>query len=78
MIDLPPDRLPIPEAKYPYAVRLLVSWPRCVKHRGKTYAFTGKEGLEIQSGLPSAEYSHHTRGQECRLWLHIDGEINPD
>lgn len=77
MTDFPANRLPIPKAKYPYTVRLLICWPLCVQYQGKTYSFTGKEGVEKQSGLPSAEYSRRTRSRERRIWLRIDGEINP-
>jgi hypothetical protein len=78
VIDFPLDRLPISKAKYPYSVRLLICWPPCVQYRNQTYDCTGKEGIDQRSGLPSAEYSHRTESQDQRVWLRIDGAINPD
>ncbi len=76
MIDLPSDKLPIPAAKFPYVVRVDVAWPRAMQHRGARYTFTGKEGLRIRDGLPSAKYELPGTGK--RAWLAIDGSADDD
>lgn len=78
MIEITPDKLPLANARYAYKVLVSVDWPLCVLHNGKTYSFTRKEGTEMKTGLPSAEYAARTGRIERRLWLRIDGEITDD
>lgn len=59
---------------YEIKVTVEVSWPGSVKYKRKTYYFTGKEGVTIKTGVPSAEYAD---GAD-RLWLDMDGSITPD
>jgi hypothetical protein len=56
-----------------------VAWPHRILHKGTDFFFTGKEGLSIKNGTPSAEYAHKITGVvDERIWLDANNNITED
>jgi hypothetical protein len=53
------------------------SAPPDVTYEGKIYHATGKTGMHIETGTPSAEYRHYPEGgPDTRVWRRSTGEID--
>lgn len=52
--------------------------PNFVTFKGRTYCTTGKEGVNIKTGLACKEYSYHPAGIEYRVWLLENGTMIED
>lgn len=50
-----------------------VKFPAEVVHEGLVYWRTGKLGMHIATGRPSAEYSRRDEHGEGRVWAFSDG-----
>ena len=82
MIPLEPDSVrrlldQIADGKTRYDCRfhVQIAWPPMVAHEGCRYFRTGKEGVRLSDGMPSAEYQAENG---CRLWLGCDGVVRED
>jgi hypothetical protein len=69
-------------AKYPVRdVKLAISWPFSIEHldqlTGEVFVFyyTGKEGINIATNLPSAEYGREGENGIEKVWLQVDGTV---
>ena len=82
MIPLEPDSVRVllgqiadGKTKYDCQFHVQIGWPQVVAHEGSRFFKTGKEGVRLSDGMPSAEYQAE---KQRRLWLGVDGTIRDD
>ena len=63
----------------PFRNKVDVIWPNYFKYLDHTYVFTGKEGIRTKDKCPTAEYARRgPKDEDIRLWLGMDGLVQPD
>lgn len=76
MIELTGQRNPY---KLHATFHVKVAWPHRILYKGENYFFTGKEGLNVKNGTPSAEYAYKVTGVvDERVWLDANNNITDD
>lgn len=53
-----------------------IEFPNPIQHDGQTWWLTGKSGIQISTGLPTAEYSGSN--DEKRVWMNANMTVYPE
>ena len=69
------DQIADGKSRYDCRFHVQLTWPQMVAHEGKRFFRTGKEGVRLSDGMPSAEYEDE---KQRRLWLGADGTVQDE